>query len=71
MFSLVGLQVPTYNPGMNEETRLRRALVHALTQIEIAERAIERQGFDAVPTVRELLAALADTIHEEIENAGN
>jgi hypothetical protein len=56
---------------MENEIRLRRALVHALTQIEIAERAFDRQGFDAVPTVRELLAALADTLHEEIENAGN
>lgn len=54
---------------MTNEERFHRALIHAVTQIEIAERAIDRYGFDSTPTVHEILAALADTLHEELIHA--
>lgn len=54
---------------MTDADRLMMVLKNAVQQIEIIRRAFDRQGFDAVPIARELLAALADTLHEEIDNA--
>jgi hypothetical protein len=55
-------QVETYNTGMY-------TIKQALSRIEEIEELLAQQPVD-IPTVREQLAELADTLHEAIENAG-